>query len=158
MSRCGECNACCKPFAVPEVGKEDGVTLCRHSCPTGCAIYAERPLACRMFQCVWLARSEMATSWRPDKLGVMFLHSVYEVPGKQVSALDVWEVRPDASQIQSVREMVSVNRTQAGMAIIIHRLNADGTTDHILDSVPEELTRPERAILIAQFKGLFSQE
>jgi hypothetical protein len=67
---CGPCTACCKPFAVPEVGKSDS-DWCSHCTLTkGCEIYEIRPFACSEYSCVWLAGKGDETD-RPDILGVM---------------------------------------------------------------------------------------
>jgi hypothetical protein len=60
---------CCKVFAVEELGKPMGVT-CPHF-SGGCSIYADRPTACRSFECVWLMDPEMPHRFRPDQTKVV---------------------------------------------------------------------------------------
>lgn len=52
---------------------------CEHLCSAGCGIYAERPGACRKFECQWLlGEFELdgvtETETRPDACGVIFHH------------------------------------------------------------------------------------
>ena len=52
--------------------EKPGGTLCAHCAPgKGCAIYAERPLGCRTFECVWLMDPEMPHRFRPDQTRVV---------------------------------------------------------------------------------------
>ena len=68
---CGPCTLCCKVMAVDELQKPGGV-LCAHArAGKGCGIYAERPHACRSFECVWLMDPEMPHRFRPDQTKVV---------------------------------------------------------------------------------------
>jgi len=70
--RCGECQACCVVFTVPEMEKGRH-ERCRHQCETGCAIHsAPRPAACTDFVCEWLADRKWPEELRPDKCGIVF--------------------------------------------------------------------------------------
>ena len=51
--RCGECRLCCLVLNVAPLNKPAG-TPCQHLCRQGCGIYAERPNACREFECAYL--------------------------------------------------------------------------------------------------------
>jgi hypothetical protein len=66
--RCGNCQLCCTLLPVRELGKP-AVTRCQHQrWGKGCAIYAERPLPCKMWQCMWLADPEATRDMRrPDR-------------------------------------------------------------------------------------------
>src|SRR5262245_35188658 len=45
---------------------------CPHVRPgKGCGIYAERPVACRSFECVWLMDPQMPHRFRPDQTKVV---------------------------------------------------------------------------------------
>lgn len=66
---CGPCGLCCKVFAVEELRKPAGV-MCAHYAG-GCTIYADRPHACRTFECVWLMDPEMPHRFRPDQTKVV---------------------------------------------------------------------------------------
>lgn len=62
---------CCKVLPVAALSKAAG-TACAHLARGGgCAIYAERPHACRSFECVWLMDAEMPHRFRPDQTKVM---------------------------------------------------------------------------------------
>ena len=59
---------CCKAVAVYEINKPAG-EWCTH-CATGgggCAIYANRPVECGGFDCLWL-KGVLEERDRPDKL------------------------------------------------------------------------------------------
>lgn len=60
---------CCKVLAVDDLAKPAG-TMCGHF-RGGCTIYADRPHACRTFECVWLMDPEMPHRFRPDQTKVM---------------------------------------------------------------------------------------
>ncbi len=68
--RCGECRACCYPMFILEI-KKPADQWCPHCTSTGCAIYADRPDACRDFACMWL-RGRLPEWYRPDKCGLIF--------------------------------------------------------------------------------------
>jgi hypothetical protein len=62
---CGDCTLCCKVMGVSALEKPGGV-WCDHRTRDGCGIYADRPHACRAFECVWLMDPEMPRKFRPD--------------------------------------------------------------------------------------------
>jgi hypothetical protein len=54
-------------MAVPEIDKRPGV-WCPHCLRgKGCAIYADRPGACRTFLCGWLTNPRFGPEWKPDR-------------------------------------------------------------------------------------------
>jgi hypothetical protein len=66
--KCGQCSLCCKLLPINEddfVKKED--TWCEHCTKPGCAIYEERPRACRTWACKWLTTPMMDEYWYPAK-------------------------------------------------------------------------------------------
>src|SRR5262245_50961332 len=106
---CGECNACCKPFPVPEVGKF-GSAWCPHcTIGKGCEIYTERPYACRKFACAWLQglRDE---SWRPDRLGVMITGEDLTLRDRPITILHIYEMTAGAFDRPAVGEFIEANR------------------------------------------------
>jgi hypothetical protein len=62
---------CCKVLAVDELAKAAGTACVHLARGGGCGIYAERPHACRTFECVWLMDPEMPHRFRPDQTKVM---------------------------------------------------------------------------------------
>lgn len=66
---CGNCSACCHEFAVAEVDSKDNDD-CQHMARPGCAIYANRPEACRTYACLWLLGMGEKQD-RPDKINVI---------------------------------------------------------------------------------------
>ncbi len=71
---CGDCGLCCKLMGVTALAKPAG-KWCRHfSKTTGCAIYADRPDDCRVFNCLWLLTEALDETWKPSVAGFV-LHS-----------------------------------------------------------------------------------
>lgn len=66
-SGCGKCNLCCKTMGVAEIGKERGTWCVKAVKSGGCACYAERPVSCREYECLWLI-SQRTTEKLPIEL------------------------------------------------------------------------------------------
>ena len=64
MRECGECTECCVSASVEEINKPMGVP-CKNICSQGCAIYMDRPDACRFFSCQWL-KGDFADNDKPS--------------------------------------------------------------------------------------------
>lgn len=66
---------CCRLLTIEELEKPAGL-LCDHYAG-GCAIYEDRPDACRGFRCIWLKSERLAPGsrlgpeWRPDRANFM---------------------------------------------------------------------------------------
>ena len=117
---CGECTACCKPFPVPEVGKQ-GSDWCHHcTIGKGCNIYADRPLACRLFACAWL-NGLGDEGFRPDRLGVMIDVQDVQLGERTVGILHFWEMREGAIGQPVIRRMAETNK-DAGFIVAYHRI------------------------------------
>jgi hypothetical protein len=73
IKECGGCTACCRTLSVYELQKPAG-EWCRHcaSDKKSCGIYANRPLSCREFNCLWLTSPGMSEDMRPDRCGVIW--------------------------------------------------------------------------------------
>ena len=80
--RCGSCTLCCRLTPVKEIAKKGG-ERCQHQRHTGCAIYAKRPLSCRMWNCRWLIGDDTADQRRPD-----FSHCVIDTMPDYVTMRD----------------------------------------------------------------------
>ncbi len=87
---CGSCTLCCRLLAVEEINKPQG-----HACTHidkhcgGCRIYAERPGACRSFECLWLQSQarpgqQMPLELRPDRSHVVFAMDAMVVPATEI--------------------------------------------------------------------------
>ena len=71
---CGDCGLCCKLMGVTALEKPAG-KWCRHfSKAGGCAVYADRPDDCRVFNCLWLLTDALGPEWKPTVAGFV-LHS-----------------------------------------------------------------------------------
>ena len=106
---CGECSACCKPFALPAVGKHDG-SWCKHvTMDKGCGIYDHRPLPCQKFKCLWLEGLE-EPEHRPDLAGIFLVFNEPVVlNGVRVPHLSFYETRPGGLDQPRVRQFIQVN-------------------------------------------------
>jgi len=72
MMGCGKCTLCCKLLYIPETNSERG-EYCEECIPTvRCKIYADRPMKCNIFQCVWLQMNRVHIDLRPDNCKVIF--------------------------------------------------------------------------------------
>jgi len=76
---CGTCTACCDGWVVGTIEGHEMKpgTPCHFRGAGCCTIYERRPQdPCRSFVCGWLAPgSPFPESFRPDRLGVMILHT-----------------------------------------------------------------------------------
>lgn len=89
--RCGDCTACCTALQVKELDLAEGQSCQHQKRHGGCAIYEERPQACRGFECAWL-RGNLAVKDRPDRIGVIF------TPNIDGTIMQAFELRPGAAQ------------------------------------------------------------
>ena len=64
--RCGDCQLCCKLIPVEELGKRANERCGHQRAGKGCAIYAQRPVSCALWNCRWLVDSDVDLP-RPDR-------------------------------------------------------------------------------------------
>ena len=101
---CGDCTACCTLLKVVELNKPMRFA-CEHVGRNGCRIYADRPTACREFDCLWLRGALPADpSYRPDHLGVLF--DGYRRAGTDEIRLTALEVRSGAFESAEARTLI----------------------------------------------------
>ena len=67
VKSCGECSLCCKLLGVAAIAKTAGAWCGHFRRGGGCGIYADRPDACRTFQCLWTTSAGLDERWRPDR-------------------------------------------------------------------------------------------
>lgn len=115
---CGECRACCVVLGFEARPEESAFTKpagtpCPHLCPSGCAIYAQRPPVCARFQCAWLQTPTLPADLRPDRCGVLF--AMNDNLLGEGFAVYAYELRPGASDsepaswlLQQVAEQITV--------------------------------------------------
>ena len=65
--RCGDCQLCCKLLPVVELGKPASCRCEHQRAGKGCAIYADKPMSCALWNCRWLVDDECASLPRPDR-------------------------------------------------------------------------------------------
>lgn len=89
---CGSCGLCCKIMGVSEIRKAAG-DWCQHwSASKGCAIYADRPPSCRIFDCWYRSDIGSPEVWNPVKSRMVV---TIEMNGRRF-AVHVDPDRPDA--------------------------------------------------------------
>jgi hypothetical protein len=94
---CGECSLCCKVMEIATLGKKPGSWCWNCKPPRGCAIYAERPLECENFNCLWLVNPKLGEEWKPSRCKMVL---VTDLDGRRLVAHvdpqqpDAWKRRP----------------------------------------------------------------
>lgn len=63
---CGNCSLCCTLLPVTSMQKVAG-ERCSKARHTGCSIYEDRPMECRLWSCRWLTGNDTADMSRPDR-------------------------------------------------------------------------------------------
>ena len=127
--RCGGCTLCCKLLPVPTIAKLAG-ERCKHQRGgKGCAIYAARPMACRVWTCRWLSDKETEGMPRPDRC-----HYVIDAQEDVVRAkphdgspasvhpvLQIWidPAFPDAYRAPELRRYMLAMAEKHGLAALI---------------------------------------
>ncbi len=122
---CGGCNACCKVFTVPEVGKRDSNWCLHCERGVGCKIYEQRPFACSEFACTWL-NGVGDEGYRPDRLGVMLDSQDFYFPDRGVCVLHLWELEASALERPLMVECIELNMN-AGNIVVLHEIRTPTT-------------------------------
>jgi hypothetical protein len=110
---CGSCRLCCKLMAVEEIDKKRDV-WCRHACEKGCAIYKERPGACRDFICRWLADDNFPDYWFPARSKIV-IDAQIDVWGRMVVSFNVDPAYParwrEAPYFEDIKKLARAGLT-----------------------------------------------
>jgi Putative zinc- or iron-chelating domain len=160
--RCGECQLCCKLLpirardsagtvkamvdagwakpnefadAIPEFDKPAN-TRCQHQRHAkGCAIYAKRPLSCRLWSCRWLTEADTADQHRPDHShfvidavpDVVVFQDKQTGEKREVEVVQIWvdPAYPDAHQEPALRAYVVRQAEQRGALALIRNGSFD---------------------------------
>lgn len=126
--QCGECTLCCKLLPVPELHKPAGARCQHQRAHKGCAIYASRPFACRVWTCAWLSELDAAGLSRPDRAHYVidlmpdFIVITYEdEPPRKIPVIQVWidPKYPQAHRDPALRAFLARRGELDGMAAII---------------------------------------
>ena len=103
---CGTCTLCC---VLPDIDELDKPAnhVCRHCVvDTGCLAYADRPLTCRDFLCLWRTDASLDDHWHPERSHMM----VYR-QGAQITVLvdprfsESWQAEPYLGVLRSWAEV-----------------------------------------------------
>jgi len=102
MKTCGECTACCTGNLLVTIEGEEirPGNPCRY-CEGGCTRHDNQPeKICAEFQCGWKLDNDMPDEWRPDKIGAIVVHAMYQWNGNQVDGLTPVDemILPEKSQ------------------------------------------------------------
>jgi hypothetical protein len=132
--RCGSCTLCCKLLPVQELNKKAN-ERCRHQRLTGCRIYLDRPVSCRVWSCRWLIEDVQLP--RPDRTGYVIdlmvdFVIVDEGPPKGEQRIPVMQVwcdpdRPNAWRTPELRAYIE-KWAEEGTATIIRFSNVEAIT------------------------------
>ena len=126
--QCGGCTACCKITPVAEINKPAN-TRCKHQrFGKGCAIYARRPMSCRLWSCAWLTGDGPADLRRPDHAHYVidtmldFITLKYDdaTPDQKIPVIQVWldPHYPDAHRDKVLRDYIERLGKNGTMALI----------------------------------------
>lgn len=167
---CGTCTLCCKLVPVPPLRKPAGVRCQHQRHGKGCAIYADRPTACRTWGCRWLVDPAAAALPRPDRA-----HYVVDMeedtvtlqpkdggPPTKVPVIQVWidPAFPDACRTPAFRSYMLAMAEKHRVATIIRwsstrattifppPLNSDGAWHEITDGQVVARTPEERQVML----------
>jgi hypothetical protein len=136
---CGSCSLCCKllPIPGPPLHKPAGVRCQHQRTGKGCTVYADRPMACRVFACRWLADLETAGMPRPDRCHYVidltgdYVELVHDTGERQkVGVVQVWvdPAFPDAWRAPELRAYMLRIAIDYRMATIIRFSSRDALT------------------------------
>ena len=140
---CGECTACCTVMAIPET-KKPMYQTCEHLGCSGCSIYAERPLSCRSWSCLWLLGIiEGDERRRPDRLGLIF--DMVQFPSVGRGFLVCYEVWPDALQNPQARYVLQRVEARYSVAVVRHGQTKPELPPALAEWLPSDLEERERA-------------
>lgn len=121
---CGSCSMCCKllPIEEPDLVKPRDIWCGHHSKGHGCAIYNDRPEACRGFECHWLqavkeGMSPSETSLRPDKCKVLIRSSRHE-DGRPALQLIVDPGYPAAHESSVLMKFIRLAHSNGTVVIV----------------------------------------
>jgi hypothetical protein len=167
---CGTCTLCCKlvPVPGPPLHKPAGVK-CRHQrTGKGCLIHAERPFACRVWACRWLADRETAGMPRPDRSHYVidiqedYIEQVYEDGTRyRCGVIQVWidpafraasrapELRAYMLGIAERYRMATILRYNAREAVVVFPppLTGDGEWHEIADGTVVIRSEDDAAVM-----------
>ncbi len=66
---------CCSALEIEELKKPAGPPCPNCLSGGGCRVYFTRPQVCREFECEWLRQRDLSRTFRPDKIGVIFMEA-----------------------------------------------------------------------------------
>ena len=123
MRTCGPCQACCKIFPVPILGKAENES-CRFLCSSGCAIHGDGQLEiCREYACYWLDHEETPEECRPDRIGVVVTESgVIAVAGEVLSVFVLNQADPAAHQGPEAARLIDGMVAEGYVLFVIYGL------------------------------------
>lgn len=134
--RCSDCTLCCRLLPTREL-KKAANERCKHQRLHGCAIYAQRPMSCRLWSCRWLVNDDTEPMRRPDRshyvIDIMpdYVTVVNNETGERtnIEVIQVWcdPKHPDAWQDPDLMDYLE-RRGEEGKAAIIRWGSKEGMT------------------------------
>ena len=145
VRQCGDCQLCCRLLPMQDnepwrpgvsINKAAGERCPHQKFGKGCGIYANRPFACKMWNCRWLVDDAGETA-RPDRshlvIDVMpdFITAVDNETGKkhQIQVVQVWidPKYPNAHRDPAFRRWLA-KQAEKGIAALIRYNSHDALT------------------------------
>jgi hypothetical protein len=116
---CGDCTLCCNVFEISEFPEKNPGEWCKHCQPgQGCGIYAERPLSCSGFRCMWLIGVGQEDD-RPDKLGMVLSMAPWDDTDRFIRASPDPQ-RPDVWKTGRANLMLSHLSNKYAVVVSVH--------------------------------------
>jgi hypothetical protein len=138
---CSDCQLCCKLLPVPVLNKRANQKCQHQRHGKGCAIYADRPYACRTWSCRWLSdRAATEGMPRPDRAHYVIdivpdhveLIADEKTPDhkRRVDVITVWcdPVFPDAYRDKHLRAFMLKMAQEYRLATIVRWSSTDAIT------------------------------
>lgn len=136
VRECGACTLCCTLVPVEELGKKANTDCSDQIRGKGCAVYANRCISCRFWECQWMAKpDETRFIRRPDECHYVIdmMPDVIRMqePGGPVIELAVVQVWvdpdwPDAHEDEALRAYLLKRYKEENMLALIRYDSGSG--------------------------------
>lgn len=132
--RCGDCQLCCKVLPTSEIHKPANERCPHQRVGKGCAIYANRPMSCAVWSCLWLTGE--FNGQRPDRTHYVvdplpdYLTFTYKdgKPDQHCPVVQVWvdPAFPDAWRDPALLAFLEKRHAESGDAAMVRYGPRDG--------------------------------
>jgi hypothetical protein len=118
MRHCGKCNYCCIWIDLDDIvpGAGNGKP-CPHVTENGCGRYADRPVICQAWECLWLMMGDdlLADDERPDRIHAVFFFpaSKYGIRDSRVICLSEDYIHEQVSRPPTDQQKIAISKVVA---------------------------------------------